>query len=178
MSDISPKKLLSFLDGEATIASTVVAELFEKRHDNVVEAIRTMLARTEDSAGLLNFKESSYVNQQNKQQPCYNLTRDGFLFLTLGFTGKKADTWRWQVIEAFNKMEEEIRFYQAAKVRLDSPVLVDALFNDGLSVFRARQIQDFTPEEQEEILALPGWLLFLTWLVLSMRIIGGDSFFS
>ena len=123
MSDISPKKFLSFRDGEATISSTVVAELFEKEHKHVLDAIRNI----DGDVSRPNFRERDYTDDRGKQQPCYNLTRDGFLFLTLGFTGKKADVWRWKVIGEFNSMEEDIRLYQAAGVRLDSPVLADAL---------------------------------------------------
>ena len=30
------------------------------------------------------------MDERGKSQPCYNLTRDGFSFLAMGFTGKDA----------------------------------------------------------------------------------------
>jgi hypothetical protein len=48
------------------------------------------------------------VNEQGKEQPCYRLTRDGFVFLAMGFTGKDAAQWKEAYITAFNKMEQEL----------------------------------------------------------------------
>ena len=42
------------------------------------------------SFGLLNFKESSYLNDQGKRQPMFEMTRAGFSVLAMGFTGKRA----------------------------------------------------------------------------------------
>ena len=39
----------------------------------------------------------------------YFINRDGFTFLVMGFTGKKANEWKWQYIKAFNQMENFIR---------------------------------------------------------------------
>ena len=37
-----------------------------------------------------NFAPSSYINNQNKKQPCYCMTRDGFTILAMDYTGQKA----------------------------------------------------------------------------------------
>lgn len=55
------------------------------------------------------FIESTYLDKSNRQSKEYLLTRDGFSFLVMGFTGAKADIWKLKYIEAFNKMEEYIR---------------------------------------------------------------------
>lgn len=39
----------------------------------------------------------------------YLMNRDGFTFLVMGFTGNKANEWKWQYIKAFNQMENIIR---------------------------------------------------------------------
>ena len=166
---------LTFRDGSAIISSLKVAEVFEKDHYHVMEAIRDILKRTEDGATAPNFRVSEYQDPTGRTLPAYNLTRDGFMFLTMGFTGKKADKWKWDIIDAFNLMEEEIRFYHAAKIKLDSPVLVDALFDGQLTVFRARQIQDFTPEEQQQILEVPKREIARTIKNLKMLKSGGQA---
>ena len=43
----------------------------------------------------------------------YYINRDGFVFLVMGFTGKKANEWKWKYIEAFNQMESYINFRKA-----------------------------------------------------------------
>jgi phage regulator Rha-like protein len=42
----------------------------------------------------------------------YYVTRDGFSFLAMGFTGKKAAQWKEKYIAAFNAMEKYIREQQ------------------------------------------------------------------
>ena len=147
--------ILSVSNGTATILSVTVAELFDKQHKHVLEAIRGFETGVENGANGPNFRPVEYQDSKGEMRPAYQMTRDGFLFLTLGFTGKKAEAWRWKVIDAFNAMEDELRRYRAAGLRLDSPVLVDALFGGQVSVFSAKQIQSLSEEEQEQILALP-----------------------
>ena len=77
--------------------------MFEKRHDNVLRDIKEFIV--DESFGLLNFEESSYINSQNKEQPEYLITRDGFTLLAMGFTGAKAMQWKIKYAEAFNTME-------------------------------------------------------------------------
>ena len=36
------------------------------------------------------------------------MNKDGFTFLVMGFTGAKADAWKWKYIDAFNQMEKII----------------------------------------------------------------------
>ena len=97
---------LSVTDGHITTTSNQVAEHFGKRHDTVLRAIRNM--ECSDEYRLRNFAASSYLNEQGKEQPCYRMTRDGFVFLAMGFTGKDAAQWKEAYIDAFNRMEAEL----------------------------------------------------------------------
>ena len=72
----------------ALVDSRYVARCFEKRHDDVLKSIRNLDCSEEFR--LRNFAESSYKNDQGKKQPCYYMTRDGFVFLAMGYRGKKA----------------------------------------------------------------------------------------
>ena len=85
-----------------------MARFFDKRHDNVIQAISNLL-ELKPEVGLLNFKESSYTNEQNKNQPCYLMNRDGFTLLAMGFNGAKALDFKIAFIEAFNQMEASIK---------------------------------------------------------------------
>ncbi|CEK29391.1 antirepressor [[Clostridium] sordellii] len=111
------------IEGDLRVSSRLIAEHFEKRHDSVLRDIENLISNigspqncgslhkdgvAERSADL--FKESKYQHSQNKQwYKEYLMTRDGFTLLVMGFTGKKALEWKLKYIEAFNKMEEEIR---------------------------------------------------------------------
>lgn len=54
------------------------------------------------------FVESTYVNR-GKEYPMIYMNRDGFTLLAMGFTGKKALDFKLKYIQAFNKMEQQIR---------------------------------------------------------------------
>ena len=107
------KPSISVADGAATTTSLAVAEHFGRRHDNVVMAIRNAINEVPSSFHLLNFKEVFRpvpgANGAIRQMPCYQLTRDGFVYIAMGFTGRDAARWKVAYIEAFNRMEATLR---------------------------------------------------------------------
>jgi Rha family phage regulatory protein len=95
--------------------------------------------------GRLHFELSSYLNSQNKVQPLYRLTRDGFSLLAMGFTGKPALNWKIRYIGAFNQMEQALQAeatrqatrQAAGEVHMDG---LDApLFNEMLRAYADRR---------------------------------------
>lgn len=93
--------------------SISVAEFFEKRHDNVMDKIRAVMTECDPSWRLLNFQETSYQRDNPNggpgiSTPMIELTRDAFVLIAMGFTGKKALQWKIRYIEAFNEMEAEL----------------------------------------------------------------------
>jgi Rha family phage regulatory protein len=91
-------------DNGSMISSRVVAKYFGKRHDNVLRDIRNLDCSEEFRA--LNFQASSYKDKQNKIQPRILMTRDGFIFLVMGYTGERAAKIKEACIRVFNQMEE------------------------------------------------------------------------
>lgn len=94
---------------EETIAMTdslKVADVFGKRHDNILQALKNLDCSEEFR--LLNFQASYYLNEQNKRQPKFNMTQDGFTFLVMGFRGKKAAEFKEAYIKQFNEMRDWI----------------------------------------------------------------------
>ena len=93
----------------AMVSSRCLAELFGKRHDNVIRDIKErILPHVSVNFRLLNFEESSYINSQNKKQPEYRITFDGFTIIAMGFTGQKAMEFKEMYIEAFHQMKNLI----------------------------------------------------------------------
>ena len=94
------------------ITSTVqIAGYFGKRHSNV---IRRLTALSE--IGLLKIEPSYYLNQQAKKQKYYELNRDKFLLVVMGFTGSKADQFKADFIQLFNQQETELRQWQQGRL--------------------------------------------------------------
>ena len=99
-------------DGQPCTTSLKIAEVFGKKHYNVMQAIRDLEAPAEFTA--LNFKGSEYTDSTGRKLPAYQITRDGFTLLAMGFTGKAAMRFKVAYIEAFNAMERELRGMSAA----------------------------------------------------------------
>jgi len=86
------------------VTSLDIAETFGKEHKRVLQDIREL--ECSEDFGRHNFVQSSYVNCQNKKQPMYYVTRDGFTLLAMGYTGKKAMKFKEGYIRQFNAMEK------------------------------------------------------------------------
>ena len=113
--------LVIMQDQQAVTASLKVAEVFGKKHQHVMEAIRNLTAENstvENSTVEKMFEKSSYINLQKHEQPMYCMNRDGFSLLAMGFTGKKALSFKLKYIEAFNEMEKFIK--QRNAISIDS----------------------------------------------------------
>ncbi|EOM2314281.1 Rha family transcriptional regulator, partial [Escherichia coli] len=97
---------IAIVDGQAVTSSLAVANFFSKRHDDVLKKIRTL----ECSASFTsrNFSVSDYTDCTGRKLPCYQITRDGFAFLAMGFTGKRAAQFKEAYINAFNQMEKQL----------------------------------------------------------------------
>ena len=90
----------SVKDSAVHASSLEVAKVFEKEHKNILRSIENMGVRAQ-----LNFELSEYKDGSGRKLPMYQMNRDGFAFLVMGFTGAKAEDWKLDFIEAFNKLE-------------------------------------------------------------------------
>ena len=69
--------------GDEIFANSLqIAEVFEKRHDNIIAQIRAL---PNDDFNDLNFQLVKYSDKKGEARPMYNLTRDGFSLLVMGF---------------------------------------------------------------------------------------------
>ncbi len=103
-------ELVIMHDKQAVTTSLVLAEVFEKQHKNVIQAIEAKIEPAENQARYKRmFYEGIYTDKKGEQRKMYYLNRDGFTFIAMGFTGRKVDEFKLKYIDAFNKMEEQIR---------------------------------------------------------------------
>ncbi|AJD53576.1 putative phage-encoded protein-like protein [Thalassospira xiamenensis M-5 = DSM 17429] len=105
--------IVTLKDNQAFANSRDVAEFFGKRHDNVlydVEKLVMQVRRPEISGDLRMFFPKPYVNPQNKQTyRSWDMTKDGFTLLVMGYTGKKTMQFKLRYIEEFNRMEAKLK---------------------------------------------------------------------
>lgn len=110
------------IDGIAMVSSRDVAAMFEKRHDNVLQAIES--ADCSASFRNLNFKVSYYREGKGKYKEIL-MTKNGFAFVVMGFTGKKAAKFKEAYITRFDEMEQFI--YSRNLARLEYPELTEMI---------------------------------------------------
>lgn len=101
---------------QVVTTSLKVAEVFEKEHKHVLDAVRRLMRSAENSAVIQMFQESIYLDEQGKERPMFIMNRDGFTLLAMGFNGKKALDFKVEYINAFNKMEAELKSQQTKQL--------------------------------------------------------------
>jgi len=95
---------VEIIDGVAVTTSRDIAKHFGKEHYNVLRSIQCLECSEEFTK--LNF-EVCYENselQNGKPLLFYRITKDGFFFLVMGFTGKEAARIKEAYINAFNQI--------------------------------------------------------------------------
>lgn len=124
MNDLLPFRDFGLMDrsGVPMVSSRAVAQRFGKLHNNVLRDIENLQCSQQFTE--LNFELSYYHEGKGKYKEVL-MTRDGFTFLAMGFTGKKAAQWKEQYITAFNQMETYIKDQLAA--RLEYRPMTDAI---------------------------------------------------
>lgn len=127
----SPAPVVFNRDGEVRTTSRDVADLFGKEHRNVLRDIDALIAAEPSlsQGGLLSFEHTPYVEPSTGQTyRQYEMSRDGFTLLAMGFTGKKALGFKMAYIAAFNAMETQLRNRPA--IDLNNPAALRMLLAD------------------------------------------------
>ncbi|MGY3853988.1 Rha family transcriptional regulator [Aeromonas aquatilis] len=96
---------IRLVNGQAVTTSLALANYFNKRHDDVIRKIRTLDCSLEFNAR--NFAAVEYTDTKGEKRIAYQLTRDGFFFVAMGFTGRRAAEFKERYIAAFNAMERQ-----------------------------------------------------------------------
>jgi Rha family phage regulatory protein len=87
--------------------SRIVARAFAKQHKNVLRDIRNIDCSAEFNR--LNFEPVEYSDAKGEVRQEFRMTRDGFMFLVMGFIGPEAAAQKQAFITEFNAMEERLK---------------------------------------------------------------------
>ena len=105
----APNPIVEIVDGIPTVLSTNVAAVFEKRNDNVIrdieEILSTLPENRKDNFIETQIERPSNLGRGTVKSKAYRLTRDGFTFLVMGYTGEKAARFKWAYIDEFNRQQ-------------------------------------------------------------------------
>ena len=115
MQNLPIKPIVGVNDNIITTTSMNIAEVFGKRHDHVLRALDKLVEDIKNSGEdhLPNFGETVFSRKNPSggapiESRMFNVTRDGFTLLVMGFTGEKALKFKLAYIKAFNMMEREL----------------------------------------------------------------------
>lgn len=95
-------------DRHAFCTSLDVATHFGKNHWDVLKAIRNRMEDHSAEFNESNFTLVEYRDAKGEQRPMFLLTRDAFMTVAMGFTGREAAHWRELYIAEFNRMEAKM----------------------------------------------------------------------
>ncbi|MDX2306299.1 MAG: Rha family transcriptional regulator [Microscillaceae bacterium] len=86
------ENLVIIQNEKAITTSLKVAEVFSKEHKNVVRDIENLMNDLQQISikDALNFEPISYQDRYGREQRAYQMNRDGFTLLAMGYTGAKA----------------------------------------------------------------------------------------
>ena len=124
----SNTQLVQISGDRPVTTSLAVSNHFGKKHKNVLQAIENLECSNEFAK--LNFQLFHKNNelQNGKPQPFYEITRDGFVFLCMGFTGSAAAQWKERYIAAFNAMEARLaKPCEASGIEADMKLLAQGM---------------------------------------------------
>jgi Rha family phage regulatory protein len=105
MSDLS--EFVTLTNTTLTTDSKRVAKHFGKLHKNVLRAYDSLDCSSEFNR--LNFEPVDEVDEKGEMRRIVRMTKDGFVFLVMGFRGKKAAQVKERYIQAFNQMADQLQ---------------------------------------------------------------------
>ena len=114
-----PATIISLHHGKPVTTSLRVAEAFGKLHKNVIRKLQSIECSPEFNR--LNFEPVEYTDAKGEKQPMWEMTKDGFMFLVMGFTGTKAAAIKEAYINAFNWMAEQLIAKTPKPLAIDYP---------------------------------------------------------
>jgi Rha family phage regulatory protein len=122
--------------------SIAVAGFFGKQHKDVLRKIDTL--DSSPSFNRRNFAPVEYTDTKGEKRPAYEMTRNGFIFLVMGFTGKKAAAFKEAYIAEFDRMEAQL-YQRAAKASKDALIplrnALDVLIKSkGITLYNAHTL--------------------------------------
>ncbi|EHJ7750988.1 Rha family transcriptional regulator [Campylobacter coli] len=105
---------LNIKENKVFINSLDLAKVFNKNHRHILQTTKN---QPQNDFTESNFILSTYKDKKGELRPCYNLTRDAFSLLVMGFTGEKAYKWKVEFIKAFNEMEKRLKNLEQEKMQ-------------------------------------------------------------
>ena len=134
------KQQLTIKDGQPVVSSLTIAEAFGKQHKHVLRDIETLDCSPEFRRP--NFGPIFYKDSFGREQRAYEMTKNGYMFLVMGYSGEKAGRIKEGYIYAFDLLLDECRSGMAATVAAANNALLAVIAEAAVKGYPA----SFIPE--------------------------------
>ncbi|MHA7847240.1 Rha family transcriptional regulator [Serratia sp. D1N4] len=145
----TPTPEITIRSGQAVTTSQSVANFFGKLHKNVIQKIKSLECSPEFMTA--NFSAVAMKVQagfDERETEAYEITKNGFVFLVMGFTGKKAAAFKEAYIAEFDRMEAEL-LSSAVNYQFDGRLL--------LTVKNGVMVNSSVLRDDQHVMAMDGF---------------------
>ena len=108
MKNLPVETLIVAQGHELKTDSRKVAAAFGKQHAHVMRDIGRIMAQLPDEFSQSIFGSAEYTDRQGKTRPMYEMNKDGFMLLTMGYATPEAMKIKVAYIQAFNAMRRRL----------------------------------------------------------------------
>ena len=157
---VSTAAMVHLYQGKPVTDSRAIAREFSRRHDNVLQSLDSLIG--DGTIGLLEFKESYYLNEQSKKQRMIQLTESGALVAMPFIGGRNSRAGQRRLVDAFMALRTVLAAQQAGGWSESRSKVATGfqLVCDTLKEVRADQGMDTPAHYYANEAKLINWVLF------------------
>ena len=98
--------LVEIKNNKVFTTSNIIGEEFEISHNEILKKIKSFTGEIIPVRFNEMYREFEYENSRKRKYKSYEINRDGYMFLVMNISTKKANSKKLSFIDAFNKMEQ------------------------------------------------------------------------
>lgn len=146
------ENMVTLQGNQVMTTSLKVAEYFGKRHKDVLKKIRNTISDCDNSEYTQrNFAPFDFIDKNGDTQPAFNLTRNGFMLLVMGFTGKAALQIKIKYMQAFDWMAEQLYLMQNSYLKQHNDLMIEYMKEKDVASMSGRLLRRWGRERMPEL---------------------------
>lgn len=143
------ENMVTLQGNQVTTTSLKVAEYFGRKHKTILRAIRNLNCSKKFNER--NFVPVNYIDEKGEAREMYSLTKDGCIFLIMGFTGEKAAQIKEAYIDAFNWMAEQLHKMQSSYLKQHNDLMLEYMKEKDVASMSGRLLRRWGREKKPEL---------------------------
>ena len=145
-------EMVTLQGNQVMTTSLKVAEYFGKRHKDVLKKIRNTINDCDNPEYTQrNFAPFDFIDKNGDTQPAFNLTRNGFMLLVMGFTGKPALQIKIKYMQAFDWMAEQLIKMQHSYMKQHNDLMLEYMKEKDVASMSGRLLRRWGKEKKPEL---------------------------